>query len=228
MTLRHLLPLTVLGVSLFGCPPKEDDTAPDGDTDTDTDTDTDADTDVDMAQSWSFDDSTDLPDGFSVADGTWEVDADEGACSAPNVLRQTGSGTYPRALYEGATWQDATLSVRCRPESGLQDQACGLLFRAVDEDNYLLTRANALEDNVRLYTVIDGSRVEFASADVPVTAGEWHSLSVQFVGSDITVSWDDATVLTESDDTFLAPGFVGVWTKADSVTAFDDLAVTPD
>jgi hypothetical protein len=76
--------------------------------------------------------------------------------------------------------------------------------------------------------VVEGNRVEFASADVRVTAGEWHSLAVHFAGRELSVRWDGDTALTETDDTFLEPGFVGLWTKADSVTAFDDLAVVPD
>jgi hypothetical protein len=124
-----LLLLACAAHSTRDCPPVDADTTSSGDA---------GGTDSAVAgeaMSWNFDDTTALPEGFSVADGTWTVEADETACSTPNVLRQTGSGTYPRALVQGSTWGDATLSVRCRPESGAQDQACGLLFRAVDADN---------------------------------------------------------------------------------------------
>ena len=103
------------------------------------------------------------------------------------------------------------------------DRACGMLFRAVDEDNYYITRANALEDNLRLYTVVEGRRTEFASVDLTITAGERHSLSATFAGTSLTVSWDGTEVLSASDETFADAGRVGLWTKADSVTAFDDL-----
>jgi hypothetical protein len=175
---------------------------------------------------WSFDEAPEMPDGIDVVEGTWAVDADSDATSPPNVFRQSGEGTYPRILIRDLVYGDVELSVRCRPETGSVDQACGLLFRAVDSDNYLVTRANALEDNVRLYTVVDGNRVEFASADLEVSAQEWHTLAVALVGDRITVRWDDAVVLDETDTTFREPGNIGVWTKADSVTAFDDLTAT--
>jgi len=179
--------------------------------------------DAGSTTTWSFDDSTDLPADVDVVDGTWAVAADDGATSSPNVLRQTGTGIYPRVLVRDVVYADATISVRCRPESGSEDQACGLLFRAVDSDNYLVTRANVLENNIRLYTVKAGNRVEFASADATVTGNEWHTLAVTLTGDAITVKWDDAIVLDETESSFPDPGHIGIWVKADSVTAFDDL-----
>ena len=96
------------------------------------------------------------------------------------------------------------------------------MFRVQDSDNFYVTRANALVGNVRLYHVIKGSRVEFASADRKVTSGEWHTLEATAKRTTLSVKWDGEVVITATDSTF-AKGRIGLWTKADSVTAFDDL-----
>jgi hypothetical protein len=180
---------------------------------------------------WSFDDAAagSLPADYISVLGDWTVASESTAPSPPNVLRQTGAyknPDFPRAMVNGLTFVDLTLRVRCRPEKGDIDRACGLMFRAKDSDNYYVTRANALEDNVRLYRVVNGDRQEFASADLKVTSGEWHMLEVTAQGSKLEVSWNGRTVIQANDTTF-AKGKIGLWTKADSVTAFDDLeAVT--
>lgn len=179
---------------------------------------------------WSFDGD---PTGALPADlidvlGLWQVATETTAPSPPHVLRQAGSfadGDFPRVLVKSLTWSDVTVRVRCRPESGATDRACGLIFRAQDSDNYYVTRANALEGNVRLYHVIAGDRVQFASADRPVSAGQWHTLEATAKGTAITVKWDGEVVIQATDSTF-AKGRVGLWTKADSATAFDELQVT--
>jgi hypothetical protein len=119
------------------------------------------------------------------------------------------------------------LSVTCKPVAGKVDQACGLVFRYRDENNYYLTRANALEDNVRLYYVKDGRRTQIAGWNGKVTSGSWHQLGVEAVGDHFVISWDTKPVLQANDTTFSQAGKVGVWTKADSVTYFDDLTVMP-
>jgi hypothetical protein len=176
---------------------------------------------------WSFDDAAigALPEDWIAVLGDWTIAGEPTAPSAPNVLRQTGAyknPDFPRVLIKGLTFADLTLRVRCRPESGNLDRACGLVFRAKDSDNYYVTRANALEDNVRLYRVVNGDRQEFASADLKVTSGEWHTLEVTARGTKLEVSWDGRSMLQASDATF-AKGKIGLWTKADSITAFDDL-----
>lgn len=175
--------------------------------------------------SWSFDGGTALPAGSEVPLGDWVVEGDPDAPSAPNVLRQAEtfpSPDFPRVLLGEELFFDLDLSVRCRLESGEIDQVCGLMFRAWGPDDYYLTRANALEDNVRLYTVVAGNRVEIASIDMDVSPEGWHTLEVSAVGAELAVSWDGEEVLSFEDTTFDAPGQVGLWTKADAVTAFDD------
>ena len=117
--------------------------------------------------------------------------------------------------------------MKCKPVSGKVDQACGLVFRFKDENNYYLTRANALEDNIRIYFVKDGKRKQFASFSGKVTGATWHELRVDAKGDHFEVFWDGKKVLEATDKTFADAGKVGVWTKADSVTEFDDLTVAP-
>jgi hypothetical protein len=177
---------------------------------------------------FNFDDDGDgaAPAGFTSALGDWSVANDDSAPSGERVLRQTGSFAnpdFPRIILDELTFDDVTVKTRCRPDSGVIDQACGLMFRLVDSDNYYITRANALEGNVRLYRVENGVRTEFASTDRVITAGEWHTLEARATGNTFEVLWDDEKVLEASDDTFTT-GHVGLWTKADSVTSYDDFA----
>jgi hypothetical protein len=116
--------------------------------------------------------------------------------------------------------------VSCKPVSGKGDQGCGLVWRYRDANNYYLTRANALEDNVRLYHVKDGRRIQFASWNGKVASGRWHSLRVDAKGDRFEVYFDGQKVLDAKDSTFAEAGSVGVWTKADSVIQFDDLSAS--
>jgi len=122
---------------------------------------------------------------------------------------------------------DLRLSVMCKTVSGVVDQACGLVFRYRDENNYYITRANALEENVRFYKVANGNRQQLASWRGSVTSGMWHELRAQAKGNHFTTFWDGEQVIDAHDNTFPEAGRVGVWTKADAVTYFDDLRVEP-
>ena len=176
---------------------------------------------------WTFDEprSDALPENLVGVLGNWKIESEPSAPSAPNVLRQTGSfesPDFPRVIVWDLTFTDLALRVRCRPEAGRTDQACGLLFRAKASDAYYVARANALEGNVRLYEVVGGRREQLASSDLDVTSGEWHTLEVEARGTSLSVSWDGREVISATDATF-DTGKIGLWTKADSVTAFDDL-----
>jgi hypothetical protein len=105
------------------------------------------------------------------------------------------------------------------------DQACGLVFRYIDENNYYISRANALEDNVRFYHVVAGKRTELASWSGRVTPRDWHELTIGAIGDLFEVFWDGKQIIKARDKTFSEPGAIGLWTKADSVTYFDDLIV---
>ncbi len=152
----------------------------------------------------------------------WAVVADATAPSKPNVLRQSGEATYPVCIKEDIRIKDGFVEVKFKPVSGKEDQAGGVLWRCQDADNYYVARANALEDNVTIYNTIQGKRVAFKNVDTKVTPGEWHTLRVDFTGSQFSVRLDGRKVIEASDDSFKEAGKVGVWTKADSVTLFDD------
>jgi len=186
-------------------------------------------------KTWNFDgDKPDAPPtGFSFgrtgqgAPGKWLVKAVPDAPSKGNVLAQTdGDDTdyrFPVAVADAPSLKDVRLSVKCKQVAGKVDQGCGLVFRFRDADNYYITRANALEDNVRLYHVVKGRRVQFAGWDGKVASGVWHDLRVDAKGNHFEVYFDGKKVMETKDDTFSDAGKVGVWTKADSIIYFDDL-----
>jgi len=163
------------------------------------------------------------------AESKWVVMADPTAPSKPNVVAQTSADTtdyrFPLLIADEGSFKDLELSVRFKPVSGEVDRAGGLVFRLKDANNYYIVRANALEDNYRLYHVVNGSRRQFAGANFKVTPGEWHELRVDAVGNKIICYYDGAKKIEATDDTFKDAGKVGLWTKADSVTYFDDLKV---
>jgi hypothetical protein len=154
----------------------------------------------------------------------WAVVADDTAPSKPNVLKQSGEATYPVALKDDTSLKDGFVEVKFKPVSGKEDQAGGVVWRAKDADNYYIARANALEDNVTIYHTIKGKRVSFKNTKVKVASGVWHTLHVDFAGNKFTVSLDGKKVIEASDNSFADAGKVGVWTKADSVTLFDDFS----
>ncbi len=184
---------------------------------------------MDAASSFNFD--TDpahaLPPGWTqgvTGRGAprWSVEPDPAAPSAPNVLRQSGSGTFPWCVRADASVADGFVEVKFRPLSGTQDQAGGVVWRWKDGEHYYVARANALENNVSLYYTSGGKRNTLKYANAPVATAAWHALRVEFAGQRISV-WLDGTRYIELDDAHIAgPGAVGLWTKADSVTAFDD------
>jgi hypothetical protein len=157
----------------------------------------------------------------------WTVEADPSAPSPPNVLRQSGAATFPWCVRNGVAIADGVVAVRFKPIAGREDQAGGVVWRWKDGDNYYVARANALENNVSLYYTANGSRKTLKYVDAPVAANRWHLLRVEFSGKQIVVALDGVTYITFEDDHIAGTGAVGVWTKADSVTAFDDFAFAP-
>jgi len=125
------------------------------------------------------------PEGFSFGrtgqgpDGSWIVQAAEGAPSGANVLAQTSTDDtdrrFPVAVWAGGSWKDLAVAVKFRPVSGEADQAGGVVLRYTDADNYYVARANAIEGNCRFYFVKDGERRQLGTADVAIEAGKWHA-----------------------------------------------------
>jgi hypothetical protein len=154
----------------------------------------------------------------------WTIEADATAPSPPNVLRQSGSGTFPWCVLRSVQLADGFVEVRFKPIAGREDRAGGVIWRWKDGDNYYVARANALENNVSLYYTERGSRKTIKYVDAPVAGGAWHALRVEFSGTRIRVLLDGVARIEVDDSHIEGAGAVGVWTKADSVTAFDDFA----
>ena len=188
---------------------------------------------------WSFeqDRAGQPPTGFSFARtgngrvGRWVVLAQKDAPDGANVLAQEDNDDvdfrFPIALVDGATLQDLRVSVKCKAVSGALDQACGVVFRYQDANNYYVTRANALERNVRLYHVVNGSRRQIAGWNGSVAPQAWHELRLEVRSDHLQVFWDVQQVIDAHDQAFIRAGKVGLWTKGDSVTYFDDLRIEP-
>jgi hypothetical protein len=168
----------------------------------------------------------------------WEVLADPSAPTRPHVLAQTStdntSGRFPLAIYEKESFTNGSVSVRFKPISGSRDQAAGILWRYRDPDNYYIVRANALEDNVVLYKVEGGKRISLEPKGTPsktygvkhkVPKQTWSVLKVAFDGPRFEVLFDGRKVMEVEDTTFTTAGKAGLWTKADSVTHFDDFQI---
>lgn len=154
----------------------------------------------------------------------WAVATDPSPPSKPNVLLQTGRGTFPWCVKSGTALTDGFVEVKFKPISGREDQAGGVVWRWKNGDNYYVARANAMENNVSLYYTEAGSRKTLKYVDAPVSLGSWHTIRVEFAGTRIGVSLDGKRYIDFDDKHISGPGAVGVWTKADSVTAFDDFA----
>ena len=170
-----------------------------------------------------------LPDGWLAGvtgRGTprWMVQPDATAPTGAKVLQQAGNGTFPWCVKKDVSFADGFVEVKFKPISGKEDQAGGVVWRWKDGDNYYVARANALENNVSLYYTAAGRRNTIKYVDAPVAAKAWHTLRVEFTGKRIRVMLDGKTYIDLEDGRIGGAGAVGVWTKADSITSFDDFA----
>jgi len=191
-----------------------------------------------MAETLDFDDGAAgrPPQGWTLAatgkgQPKWTIEPEATAPSKPNVLKQSGTATFPVALKNGTAIRDGFVEVKFKAIDGAEDRAAGLIWRAKDADNYYVVRANALEDNVVLYKTVNGVRSPLDivgrkggyGIDVAVPANTWHSLRIDFRGSRFRVSFNGKQLFEVEDSTFTDAGKVGLWTKADSVTLFDEV-----
>ena len=154
----------------------------------------------------------------------WSVEQDAGAPSPPHVLKQSGRGDFPWCVKRDVAIADGYVEVQFKPLAGKDDQAGGVVWRWKDGDNYYVARANALENNVSLYYTQSGRRITIKYVDAPVAKGRWHVLRVEFAGARIAVALDGKRYIEQEDTHIGGAGAVGVWTKADSVSAFDDFS----
>ena len=198
------------------------------------------------AQTINFDSAAagSVPAGWTVAmthaggAPKWEIREDATAPSKPNVFAQVSDdktgGRFPLAVWEKVSFTDGSLTVKFKPISGTGDQAAGLVWRYKDPDNYYIVRANALEDNVVLYKLDKGQRISLAPKGAPaktygvkhpVPKNTWSTLKVAFQGNLFTVYFNGKQIFEVEDATFTGAGKAGLWTKADSVTYFDDFQI---
>jgi len=176
------------------------------------------------------------PEGWTATltgkgDPKWTVETDETAPSRLKVLKQSGRATYPLLLKNDTNIKDGFVEVWFKALAGSQDRAAGVVWRARDANNYYVVRANALEDNFVLYKTVNGVRSALDivgrkggyGVAVPVPANTWHSLRVDFKAARFRASFNGNQLFEVDDSTFTDAGKVGLWTKADSVTLFDQI-----
>jgi cytochrome c556 len=167
----------------------------------------------------------------TVAPAIWQVVDDSTAPSAPNCLALTKTdnydGTFNLAMVDEPTLQDVELRAHVKAVAGTEDQGGGLIWRCQDENNYYICRFNPLESNFRVYVVAQGKRRQLDSVQVELSAGRWYEVRARMVGEQITCWLDGAHQLSATDGTIRDAGRVGLWTKADAVTSFDDLVAAP-
>jgi hypothetical protein len=176
------------------------------------------------------------PEGWTATltgsgDPKWTVEGDQTAPSKSKVLKQSGRATFPLILKNDTSIKDGFVEVKFKAIAGSQDRAAGIVWRAKDANNYYVTRANALEDNVVLYKTVNGVRSPLDivgrnggyGVNIPVASNTWHSLRVDFKASRFSVSFNGKQLFEVEDSTFTDAGMMGLWTKADSVTLFDEV-----
>lgn len=153
----------------------------------------------------------------------WKIEADPTAPSKPNVLRQSGSAGYTWCVKTDTSIADGAVEVKFKPVAGKRAQAGGVIFRFKSVDQYYVARANANENNVNLYRFDPvGGREEVKVVDTPVALNQWHTLRAEFQGQRIRVSMDGKTYIDLEDAHIAGAGAVGLWTRFDSDTLFDD------
>jgi hypothetical protein len=186
--------------------------------------------DQDEKMSWNFD--ADKPGaiakGFTNEVGGWEVVADDTAPSKPNVLAQLAKSpgaVFNLTLASNTNYKDLDITVKMKAIAGSSDQGGGIVWRAKDSKNYYVARYNPLEDNYRLYHLLNGQRSELKTVDIP-HAPCWHTLRVTMTGDHIECYYDGQKYLDAKDSTFKEAGQIGLWTKSDAQTQFDDLTAS--
>jgi hypothetical protein len=176
------------------------------------------------------------PEGWTATltgkgDPKWTVESDQTAPSESKILKQSGRATFPLLLKNESNIKDGFIEINFKAIDGSQDRAAGVVWRAKDANNYYVVRANALEDNFVLYKTVNGARSALDivgrkggyGVSVAVPANIWHRLRIDFKGTRFKASFNGKELFEVNDSTFTDAGKVGLWTKADSVTLFDQI-----
>jgi hypothetical protein len=154
----------------------------------------------------------------------WEVKSDNGTIVVAQLAKNEGD-YFNLLVLDKPECQNLILSVRIKSVEGDEDQGGGLVWRYIDNNNYYIARCNPLENNFRLYRVVNGNRKQLKSIDCAIKKGVWFTMSVEMKGNNISCSLNSIKMIETTDDTFKSPGQIGMWTKADAVTYFDDLNI---
>jgi len=181
-------------------------------------------------KAWNFDADKQggIPEGFTVVLGDWKIVADPDAPSRPGVLAQLAKNfgsTFNLILVSGTNNKNVDISVKMKAVAGKEDQGGGLAWRVRDSNNYYVARYNPLEDNYRVYRVGQGRRIQLQNADIKHSDG-WHTLRVTMEGDHIQCYYDGGKYLDVQDSAFQVAGKIGLWTKADAQSHFDDLTMS--
>jgi hypothetical protein len=158
----------------------------------------------------------------------WRVVTDPSAIGQKAIAQTSTDNTgyrFPLAVYKPVSPKNVDVVVRFKPVAGAVDRTGGIAVRLMTPDDYYVARANALEDNVRFYRVVKGKREQIAGADIKVSSQEWHTLGLRAESDRFTVTYDGQELFSARDATFAAEGKVALWTKADSITHFDNLTI---
>lgn len=181
------------------------------------------------------DDVEKLPAGWKISQtgegkgSEWKVVADKTTPSKSGYalaqLARSPSKMFNLCIADKTRFKDITLAVKLKAIAGKTDQGGGLVWRYQDAENYYTCRYNPLEDNFRLYKVVKGKRIQLATRDVVLPADRWHTLSVTQMGTRITCTLNGEHTLEATDEAIGESGKVGLWTKADAHTHFEDFSV---
>jgi hypothetical protein len=160
--------------------------------------------------------------------GQWTVVSDQTSFEGRVIEQSSADRTdyrFPLAIFDPIVAKNVDVSLKFKTVADRVDQAGGIAVRLADADNYYVVRANALEDNVRFYRVVKGRREQIDGVNVKVASNEWHSLGLKAQGERFTIEFDGKTLFSTTDKTFAGAGKIALWTKADSVTRFDQIAI---
>ncbi len=179
---------------------------------------------TDAAFNFDNDEVGKLPADWTPAVSTWIIAAD----GTNKAMKQTGKSEGDKfniCVNNKLKYQDLEIEVRIKALEGEEDQGGGLVWRYQDAKNYYITRANPLENNFRVYKVVNGNRKQMQSANLKLKSGEWLTIKVIASGNKIECYFNGQKLLSRTDDTFPSAGLVGFWSKADAVSLFDDLKI---
>ena len=157
----------------------------------------------------------------------WEIINDAGNNVLAQVSNETESYRFNIIVNDSLQYKNLKINLRFKGVKGNGDQGGGPVWRYQDENNYYVARANPLENNFRVYKVVNGRRKELKNADVKINSNQWYSIKITMIDDKIKCYFNNKLELELTDNTFKNSGKIGLWTKSDAVTYFDNLEIIP-